>query len=362
MRDVCIPQTSGQSADPTVENVGGDAVSSAAVSDPSARFAPESAKAKSDGAGDFADAAAGKPASTIAVSTGAVSTGAVSMGAVSTDAAVGGTAGGAAGGKVAGGNRAARPSVRELLRPGVAAVGRFWKPFVLIQGVALLMVTAYFVWPAARHAFGWLGAVKASAGLIGSALAGGFAGALLPELAKVVALGQRHFDAQRVRNVGFNFVFFMGNGLLADLFYRLQAVLFGETHHLWQTAAKVACDQFGFTPFLALPYGAIAFALRRDRYHPGPLLGQLNGRWYVSHVIPLLLPNWFFWIPMVSLVYSLPGELQYLLFLFGLAAWSLIMVFIASGESDAGPVLRHPKLPETTAPVPARVQEEGRKN
>jgi hypothetical protein len=43
------------------------------------------------------------------------------------------------------------------------------------------------------------------------------------------------------------------------------------------------------------------------------------------------LPNWLFWIPMVSIIYALPVPLQFLLFVPALAAWSLIMVFIAEG-------------------------------
>ena len=34
---------------------------------------------------------------------------------------------------------------------------------------------------------------------------------------------------------------------------------------------------------------------------------------------------------MVSIIYALPAGLQFLLFLLVLAAWSLIMVFIAEG-------------------------------
>ena len=54
-------------------------------------------------------------------------------------------------------------------------------------------------------------------------------------------------------------------------------------------------------------------------------------------MLPLLLPNWCFWVPMVTIVYALPAALQFLLFVLLLAAWSLIMVFIAEGPDDQAP-------------------------
>jgi hypothetical protein len=65
--------------------------------------------------------------------------------------------------------------------------------------------------------------------------------------------------------------------------------------------------------------------------HPALGRGFIAGR-----VMPLLVPCWCFWIPIVAIVYALPGPLQFLMFAFALAAWSLIMVFIASDSADAG--------------------------
>ena len=50
-------------------------------------------------------------------------------------------------------------------------------------------------------------------------------------------------------------------------------------------------------------------------------------------MLPLLLPDWGFWIPMVLVIYAFPLALQFLLFVLALAAWSLILVVIAGGEA-----------------------------
>ena len=55
--------------------------------------------------------------------------------------------------------------------------------------------------------------------------------------------------------------------------------------------------------------------------------------WYAGWVVTLMLPGWCFWGPMVLLIYSLPGELQIVLWGGAMAAWSLVMVFIGRGDS-----------------------------
>jgi hypothetical protein len=54
-----------------------------------------------------------------------------------------------------------------------------------------------------------------------------------------------------------------------------------------------------------------------------------------AHFWPLAVPNWLFWIPMVTIVYAFPLPLQFLLFVLALAAWSLILVVVAGGGARA---------------------------
>ena len=46
-----------------------------------------------------------------------------------------------------------------------------------------------------------------------------------------------------------------------------------------------------------------------------------------------MLANWAFWFPMSALIYALPSGLQFCLFLLAVSAWSLLMVFVASGQA-----------------------------
>ena len=93
---------------------------------------------------------------------------------------------------------------------------------------------------------------------------------------------------------------------------------------------KVAFDQFVFSPVWSI--SSCCCSSGASVAIPGRRRVPAVGRgFYQSRVLPLLVPNWLFWIPMVSIIYALPVALQFLLFVPALAAWSLIMVFIADG-------------------------------
>lgn len=224
-------------------------------------------------------------------------------------------------------------TLRSLTDPGLSAVRRFWRPFLLLQGLALLLVVGYAVSPAARAACGRLTVFKAHAGLAFAAVTAAAAGAVLPEAAKFAVLGDRRFDRRRLRNMGFAAVAFALNGVITDLQYRGMSAVFGDARTPGTVLAKVLADQFVTTPLYGCPYWLVVYALRSNRYRPWRTVRQLTPRWYARTVLPLLLANWAFWIPMSLMIYSLPGALQFCLFLVAAAAWSLLMVFVATGEA-----------------------------
>jgi hypothetical protein len=216
------------------------------------------------------------------------------------------------------------------LAAGTAALRRFWRPFLLIQSGAVALVLAYHFSPGVRAACEVVGGWKASGGLPFAALSGALAGGLLPEIAKMLA--DRSFAGLRGRGaaIAFNTVFFAFNGVVIDRFYRLEAVVFGGEATLRTVVTKTLFDQLVFTP-LWLVLITLLFLWRQRGFSLAATLPALRGRFYRSRVLPLLIPNWLFWFPMVSIIYALPSPLQFTLFVPALGAWSLIMVFIAEG-------------------------------
>jgi hypothetical protein len=219
-------------------------------------------------------------------------------------------------------------AVPSALQAGLAALRRFWRPFVLIQGSAALVAVAYSASASFRAAAAQAAAWKASGGLLAAAALTAVAGGILPELAKLVADRGRSKLRGRGGEILFNTAFFSFDGLIIDPLYRGEAVLFGRDTLVRTVVEKVAFDQFVFTPLWSV-FIVVLFLWRQRGYSLAATRPALRRDLYRTRVVPLLLPNWLFWIPMVSIIYALPVPLQFLLFVPALAAWSLIMVFIA---------------------------------
>lgn len=207
------------------------------------------------------------------------------------------------------------------------ALRHFWRPFLLIQAAAVLLAVAFRVSPAFRAVCATGAAWKASGGLPFAAASVAVAGGLLPEVAKLIAMGPRTVVG-RGGEVAFNTAFFAVNGVIVDLLYSGEARLFGNGGDVATVIAKVAFDQFVFTPSWLVVI-VLLFLWRQRGFSWAATRPALGRGFYRQRVVPLLLPDWLFWIPMVSVIYALPVALQFLLFIPALAAWSLIMVFIA---------------------------------
>jgi hypothetical protein len=211
-----------------------------------------------------------------------------------------------------------------------AALRQFWRPFLLIQAAAVLLALAFRFSPTFRAACATAAQWKAAGGLPFAAITVAFAGGLLPELAKLIAMGPRML-AGRAGEVAFNTAFFAVNGVVVDLLYSGEARFFGAGGDPRTVVEKLAFDQFLFTPTWLVVI-VLLFLWRQRGFSWAATRPALRRGFYRERVLPLLLPDWLFWIPMVSVIYALPVALQFLLFIPALAAWSLIMVFIAQKE------------------------------
>lgn len=218
---------------------------------------------------------------------------------------------------------------RTYLSPGLAALRRYWKAFVAIQAGALLIVVGYFTWNSFAAACEWLAEVNRRGGVWAAAGVSAVAGGLLPELAKAATGAEIDWRRWR-RDVGFNVVFFAVSGAAVFVFYALQARVFGTGNDWGTLGKKVAVDQFVFSVFWSTPFGLTAYALHQHHYNVIRAWPDINPMRIVVKAPSLLLPTWAFWLPMVTMVYSMPVGLQFPLFACALAAWSLLLVFIAT--------------------------------
>lgn len=231
-----------------------------------------------------------------------------------------------------------------LIRPGLNAIARYWKPFILIQCCGLAVVIGYFQSDSMRRAMDALGEWKAAGGVAATAIISIITGALVPEIAKIIALRMTTFDRARFNEIAHGALAFGLLGLIADPFYDTLASLFPPDGTVRPPLIKMAIDQFIYSPFFTLPMFAIIFTLRRHRWNLGGVCREVGVEWYLRRVVTLLVICWCYWIPMCLLMYSMPKELTFVFSMTAQAAWGLLVLFAAANAPDA-PVTAPPPVP-----------------
>jgi len=216
-----------------------------------------------------------------------------------------------------------------IAQPGIDALRKLWLPFVLIQACGLAVVIAYFNLEPFKRFCEMLARLKQAGGYPFAALAMGLASGVAPDVFKFITNVDRSVDQKRLRNLGFNFALFCISGVFVDAFYRLMAYAFGSTNTPTVVAAKVCTDQFVYTPLIGVAWIALAYTFREHRYQTGPTLRSLGVAWYVSRVATLLLPCWAYWIPMTTLMYSLPSTLTFVFGVCASAAAATLLIAVA---------------------------------
>ena len=195
------------------------------------------------------------------------------------------------------------------------------------------MVCSYYWIEGSVSLFDQIAAYKANGGLVFTAVTTIISGGLLPELLK---RGMRPRGEAQPKMIELLHQFTMWGilGIMIDLFYRLQTELFGQTNDAGTLLIKVLFDLFCFTPLLSLPFIASWFLLYEKQ---GKLLPWLRALTFVNiykRVLPLWVTALCFWPAMLLVVYSLPSQLQFPLFLFGNSAYSILMIFIARRQKE----------------------------
>lgn len=223
-------------------------------------------------------------------------------------------------------------SFRQLCQPGLNAVAKYWPTFLLIQALALFMLLGYFYLPPVTAVCQWLADTKAWGGVLFAGLVSAIAAGIIPELAKFITGHAHALTKKYFADVTFNTFYFFLIGMLVDLFYALQNHLFGSAT-LSATIIKTLVDQFIFTPFIAVPLACLVFPWRDAGFRFAPVWADLDRTWFLRRALPLTIPCWCYWIPMVFMIYTLPRDLQLTLFALASAAWSMVMIYIASSDS-----------------------------
>lgn len=210
-----------------------------------------------------------------------------------------------------------------------------WPPFLIIQIAAAALAFAYYGSPALQSFAAGVMAWKVAGGLPFAFATGVTAGGVVPEIAKTLTGRLRVFDRAWLSKTAFTGMVYGIVATEVDVFYRVQAVLFGDGRDPLTLAVKTAADMLLFSPFLCVPTAVLLFRWRRRGYSFRHGLRAFSWGFYRERVLPAMVPCWVFWIPILLCVYAMPTNLQFVFSQLAEAAWSILFVFIATGEHEA---------------------------
>lgn len=200
-------------------------------------------------------------------------------------------------------------------------------PGLFLQGVMISVGIAYFYLPSFHQALMSLASVKEHWGLLFSFAGTSLASSLLPEILRPLlpTSAQTLKEKSLTSRLLFALPFWGLIGMQVDLFYRLQFLIFGPSDSIPVIVAKVIVDAFVYCPLLAMPEAVCVFLWRDHNFTHHGFRGWTPSRFYALKIFPVLMANWMVWIPVVSVIYSLPAPLGIPLFIIAQSFW--VMVF-----------------------------------
>lgn len=211
-----------------------------------------------------------------------------------------------------------------------AAFRQYRLPCLLLNLLVVCLVASYYCWPAIAGVWKNVGAFKTQWSYLFSFASTAFSAAVLP-FAIQGMMGTLP-PGGRLKRLVLQAVFWGYRGMEIDLLYRCQGFLFGSGNDPATLAIKVAVDQFIYSPLWAVPTYVIALRWIDLGCSWSLTRASLDRRFWTHTYPTILVTNAIIWIPAVTLVYSLPGPLQFPLFSVIMCFYVLLVNLLARGK------------------------------
>lgn len=117
-------------------------------------------------------------------------------------------------------------------------------------------------------------------------------------------------------------------GIVCGWFFELQAFAFGDDSSLITLVLKTVVDQFVWTVLVVAPANGAFFLWMGQDFSLARTRRAWPRRFYSELVLPILLPNWCLWIPVVAIVYAFPLPLQIQVSGLALSVSMLLSLFV----------------------------------
>jgi len=219
---------------------------------------------------------------------------------------------------------------------------------LMLEAAMAVLVAIYYFWPLGNAVLARYSTWQQAGGIVLASLATGVAGGVISEFSLVYFQDHGRWSLSHLESMFFKFVIFTINGAVVYEFYAWQAIWFGQGNAWSVIVPKVCVDQFAFSIIWSLPYMTLLTRWHALHYSGKRLRAELNWNFVTERMLPVLVTNWMFWIPGVSIIYSMPLILQTSLFIFATAIWGILLPAVSrlgktSGETLAQtPVVVHP--------------------
>jgi hypothetical protein len=208
-------------------------------------------------------------------------------------------------------------------------------PGLMVQGVMLGLLLAYRFYPPTTGLLNQLASVKEHWGFGYSAISAIIAGAFIPESLRVLVFQKGEIRRENMTNLLFTIPFWCMMGMVVDALYRMQAGWFGSEATFSVVVRKVLVDQFLYNPLFAAPVSAMLYDWKNRGYGWHGLAGFFSRAYYRDAVVPTLFATWGVWIPVVSILYSLPSLLQIPLFGLALSMWVMLYTWMSERRAES---------------------------
>lgn len=218
-------------------------------------------------------------------------------------------------------------------KAGMRAARANFLPGLVVQCAMVGLLVAYHQHPPTTEFFNHLATLKEKTGYFYSMVSAMIAGAIIPEILRIAFFQKGKVQRRNFSNLIFTLPFWGFMAISVDLFYQLQARLFGTDVNFQTVAIKVIVDQLGYTAIFATPMTCILYDWKSRGYQFNTLKRVFSRNYYRDVVFPVLITNWAVWVPLISVIYCLPLTLQVPLFGLALTLWVLLYTWISESRN-----------------------------
>lgn len=223
--------------------------------------------------------------------------------------------------------------VRDISQVVRSALHRNVRPGIVLWVLLVVFTIAYTIFSGFKEGLGQIGEFKMRYGYLFSFTAFFIAGAILPELLKIILFQKMKFTRGNMNNILLTGIVFGMAGIWSDFFFVMQSEWFGTYNDIGTILKKMVNDQFLFSPIFNMIMLSVLYW--RENGFPLKRSKEFSPRWYAREkLLPVVVSTWLVWIPGTMVIYFMPLALQLPVTCLIMCFFSLIVTFLSSARVE----------------------------